>query len=234
MGSERASLSVAFVPATRCVHLVRAAALAIAVLGGARAGRAQSTGSPPDSAGLRPGIERLSAVVQQRLQLTDDQTARLRETSQRYADQRQALLRDERDARRTVRDEVSRGGAADQTRVQGALDRLYAIQQRRSELAASEQRELAGFLTPTQRAQYAGLQERAFRAAQAIRQQRAAAGGGPAVGGQPLPVDVNRAAQALQAQRRAERQQQQQLMKEQRQAEREARRAARQGHPPGR
>ncbi|HEY0780378.1 MAG TPA: hypothetical protein VGD56_20650, partial [Gemmatirosa sp.] len=174
----------------------------------------------------------------QRRQLTGDQTARQRETSQRYAARRQSLLRDERDARRTVREEVGRGNAADQPRVQGALDRLYAIQQRRSELAASEQRELAGFLTPTQRAQYAGLQERAFRAAQAIRQQRAAAAtGGQVAPAQMPPPDADRA--ALQAQRRAERQQQRQAQQQQqheqqkaeRQADRTARRAARQAVP---
>ncbi len=209
----------------RCAwaRALRAAAMVPLALAAAAA-RAQLPGGA-DSATRRPGIERLSAVVQQRLQLTDDQTARLRETSRRYAEQRQALLRDERDARRTVRDEVGRGNAADQSRVQGALDRLYAIQQRRGELAASEQRELAEFLTPTQRAQYAGLQERAFRAAQAIRQQRAAA----ATGGQVLPADANRGAQALQEQRRAERQQQQMERQQQRQANRAARRAARQG-----
>jgi len=175
----------------------------------------------PDSAGARPGIERLRAVVQQRLQLTDEQTGRLRETSQRYAEQRKGLLRDERDARRTVRDEMGRGDAADQARVQGALDRLYAIQQRRSELAASEQRELAGFLSPTQRAQYAGMQERAFRAAQDIRQRRDAA----AVGRAPQqPAPDARAAQN--AERRAERQQMQQERQQQRQAEQAARRAA--------
>lgn len=199
-------------------HLVRVLRLgtALAVVLGTRA----ALGQVPvgDSAAPRPGIARLGAVVQQRLQLTDEQAARLRETSMRYAEQRKALLRDERDARSTVRDEVARGPAADQARVQGALDRVYAIQQQRSELAASEQRDLAAFLTPTQRAQFAGMQERAFRAAQEIRQRRDAAGTA-----QGRPVDPNRS--AIVAERRAEREQQRQ---QQRQAAQAARRAARQ------
>jgi len=196
-----------------------AAALALCARGAWAQGTAGDSGSP------RPGIERLRAVVQQRLQLTDDQTARLRETSQRYAEQRKALLRDERDARRTVRDEVSRGDAADQPRVQSALDRLYATQQRRTELAASEQRELAGFLTPTQRAQYAGMQERAFRAAQEIRQRRDAAGLT-----RGLPPARPEPGAAPDVQRRAERQQEhaqeQQRRRQERQAARRAARAA--------
>ncbi len=187
-------------------------AIALVVASGARVAHAQA--AIGDSVPPRPGIARLGAVVQQRLQLTDEQTARLRETSRRYADQRKSLMREERDARQTVRDEVARGNAADQARVQSGLDRLYEIQQRRSELAASEQRDLATFLTPTQRAQFAGMQERAFRAAQEIRQRRAVGALGPLA-----PTDPNRA--ALNAERRAERQQQ-------RQADQAARRAARQ------
>ncbi|GJG88622.1 hypothetical protein tb265_38030 [Gemmatimonadetes bacterium T265] len=210
-------------PSKRVVgmHALAGVAAVFAFLA-ARAGGAQGVGTDP--AASRPGIERLGAVVQQRLQLTDEQTARLRETSRRYAEQRKDLLRDERDARQTVRAEMGRGNAADQARVQSALDRLYAIQQRRTELAASEQRELAGFLSPTQRAQYAGLQERALRAAQDIRQRRDAA----ALTG-AAPPDANRA--AVGATRRPERQpqleqqQQRQAQRQLRQAERAARRA---------
>lgn len=162
------------------MRLLACAALVVgAVSGGARASGAQLSVPAPagrgGGPGSRAGLERLSAVVQQRLQLTDEQTARLRETSLRYGEQRMALLRDEREARHIVRAEIARGDNADQSRVQGALDRLYASQQRRSALAAAEQRELAVFLTPTQRAQYAGMQERAFRMAQQIRQRREAA-----------------------------------------------------------
>lgn len=188
-------------------------AAAVTAAGGVASAQTSADTAP----GARPGIRQLGAAVQQRLQLTDDQTARLRETSQRYAAQRRALQLDERDARQTVREEVARGDAADQARVQAGLDRLYQVQQRRSELASSEQRELATFLTPTQRAQYAGMQERAFRAAQAIRQQRA----------EGLGAAVPPSGAAQQAERRAERQQQQAMARQQRAAEQAARRAAR-------
>jgi Spy/CpxP family protein refolding chaperone len=79
----------------------------------------------------------------------------------------------ERESRRALRFEVSRGPAADQGRVRASLDALVSAQQRRAALLADEQRELAAFLTPLQRAQYLGLQERAFRAAQRLRGRRA-------------------------------------------------------------
>ena len=58
------------------------------------------------------------------------------------------------------------------------LDDLLRLQQRRTQILADEQRELAGFLSPVQRARFLGLQERAFRAAQQVRQKRAAGGAG--------------------------------------------------------
>jgi hypothetical protein len=140
---------------------------------------AQAQAPPP-----RAGLERLAAIVQRRLALTDQQAARLRVVSARYARDRQALVARERDARRVLREEVPRGDAADQERVQRALDALVAAQQRRAAVVAAEQRELSAFLSPVQRARYLGLQERAFRAAQrarGAREERAGdAGGTPA------------------------------------------------------
>lgn len=125
----------------------------------------------------RPGLERLAEVVQRRLALTDEQAGRLLGISARYARERQALLARERDARRVLREEVPRGDAADQGRVRTALDALVDAQQRRAALVAGEQRDLAAFLTPVQRARFLGMQERAFRAAQRARRAREAAAG---------------------------------------------------------
>lgn len=122
----------------------------------------------------RPGLERLAEIVQRRLALTDEQAGRLRGVSARYARERQALLARERDARRVLREEVPRGDAADQERVRAALEALVDAQQQRAALVAGEQRDLAGFLTPVQRARFLGLQERAFRAAQRARRAREA------------------------------------------------------------
>lgn len=138
----------------------------------------------------RPELERLARAIQRGLRLDDAQTARLRELSARNAVRRQALVATERGARRTLRDELQQGDQANQQRVAAALDALLEAQRRRVALIADEQRELAAFLSPVQRARYLALQERALRAAQRARLQREAGGpggradldGGPRVG----------------------------------------------------
>ena len=55
-----------------------------------------------------------------------------------------------------------------------ALDRVLQLQRQRLDLMADEQKDLAGFLTPVQRAKYAALQEQIRRRVENARRQRAA------------------------------------------------------------
>ena len=136
----------------------------------------------------RPAMERLANAVARRLNLDADQAQRLQTTTRRFATDREQLMRQERQARQALRAQLAAGQAADQQAVGRQLDDLLRLQQRRVQLLSDEQRELAGFLSPVQRAEFLGMQERAFRAAQQIRQQRANAGGrGRAGAGQPRP-----------------------------------------------
>jgi len=170
-------------------------ALAIATLDATPATAQRVAGQPgaPGAPGAQgvpaavagPPIERLAAVVQRRLNLTDEQGARLRQVTGKLATQRQELLRQEREARRALRAQMAAGTGADQQNVARLLDELVRVQQRRVELVATEQRELATFLTPLQRAEFLAMQERAFRAAQQLRQRRAAGGGGSPFGARP-------------------------------------------------
>lgn len=139
--------------------------------------------------------ERLAQLVRERLGLTDEQARRLRDASARFGRERQALVFEERQTRRALRDLLqgstpAERAAVDEQAVAAALDRLLALQQRRLALLQEEQRELARFLTPSQRAEYLGLQERALRAAQRVRleRERGAPGRlrpGPGLGGPP-------------------------------------------------
>jgi Spy/CpxP family protein refolding chaperone len=171
------------------VRRIAAAALSALLAGGvtADAHAQERSGGSPDAAGRpRPGMERLARAIERGLALDEAQGARLRELSARYAERRQALVADERAARRTLREELSRGDAADQRRVAAALTSLLDAQRRRVALVDSEQRELAAFLTPVQRARFLALQERALRAAQRARLRREAGGpGGPRHGAGP-------------------------------------------------
>ena len=120
----------------------------------------------------RPAMERLAGAVQRQLGLTDDQAARLRDATRRFATQREALLREERAARVALREAVAERESADAGRVARLIDELLRMERRRVDLRVEEQRELARFLTPVQRAQFMAMQERASRAAQQLRAQR--------------------------------------------------------------
>jgi Spy/CpxP family protein refolding chaperone len=157
------------------VALVAAlASSAVAQAVAAPAGR--PAGQPPGggAAAGRPALERLAAAVQRQLGLSDEQAQQLRESTRNFAQQRDQLLVQERATRMELRANVMRGDSADQARIGQLLDRLVAHQRRRIDLVAEEQRELAKFLTPLQRAQFLAMQERALRAAQQLRAERAA------------------------------------------------------------
>ncbi len=128
--------------------------------------------------GARPMVDQLAEMVERRLGLTPDQSAKLRAATARYAAERQQLFRQERTLRRELRQELALGETARQDRVGGMLDRLIGLHRQRADLVSAEQRTLSGFLTPVQRAEFLAMQERAFRAAQQMRQEREGRGDG--------------------------------------------------------
>ena len=135
-----------------------------------------------DSADARGNLEqrvreRVEAVVQERLALTDDQLRQLRDVSARYEPRRRALVAQERQARVVLRTQMQRGKEGDQKRVSDALDELLKVQRARVELVDAEQRELARFLQPTQRAGYLARQDQMRRRVEEMRRSRG--GGGP-------------------------------------------------------
>ena len=78
----------------------------------------------------------------------------------------------EREARVAVRGELQRGNQADQKKVEGALAELFRIQRARIDLAEQEQRDLAKFMQPSQRAGYLALQEQVRRRLEQMRLRR--------------------------------------------------------------
>lgn len=103
--------------------------------------------------------QRMAQVVRTQLQLTDDQFRQLADVNRRYEARRQSLLQEERALRLELRAEVVRGAEADQQHVSTLLDQWMSVQEQRLELIRAEQRDLAKFLTPVQRAKYVALQE---------------------------------------------------------------------------
>jgi hypothetical protein len=119
--------------------------------------------------------ERIAAVVKNRLNLSDAQMTQLQRVNQRFERQRLQLLVKERQTRRELRDEIQLGEAGNSQHVAELVDRGFPIQRQRLDLAESEQRELAAFMTPLQRAQYLGIQEQIRRRMEEMRRRQ----GGP-------------------------------------------------------
>ena len=115
--------------------------------------------------------ERFGAVIKERLQLSDSQAVRLGETNRRFEEQRRTLIQQERDIRMSLRDELmaQNQGSVNQQRISELLDRAIRVQRQRVELLESEQRELARFMNPTQRAKLLGMQEQMRRNAMEMR-----------------------------------------------------------------
>ncbi len=122
-------------------------------------------GQPRDSAGTqrRAALEgqvrqRIAVMVKQRLQLSDAQAQQLQETEGRFELRRRDLMQREQRLRQDLRQQLTPGVAADQQRVASLLDQIMAVHRERVTSMEQEQRDLARFLTPIQRAKYLGLQ----------------------------------------------------------------------------
>lgn len=112
---------------------------------------------------------RLATLLKTQLGLTDDQMRQLSEVNQRFDRQRRDLNRREIMARRTIRDEVLRQDSADVAKIEQLMADQFRIERERIDLTEAEQRELARFLTPVQRAKYLGVQEQVRREMDQIR-----------------------------------------------------------------
>jgi periplasmic protein CpxP/Spy len=126
----------------------------------------------PRRAALEQQFRAQSArLAQQKLGLTDAQLSQLEQTNARFAPQMNQLLTQERDTRRELRMEMTRGNQANQQRVSDLLDNTVSLQKQRIALVEAEQKDLARFLTPTQRAGYIALQGQFRKRAQELARQ---------------------------------------------------------------
>lgn len=153
------------------------ATLVVASASPVAAQRANRLQQQPGAPGQQGALElqfrqRLAEVVRRRLSLNDGQMRQLGQTNDKFERQRMQLLREERRARQALRAEVLAGDSADQTKVAGLIDQTLRIQRQRLDLTENEQRELATFMTPIQRAQYFGIQDQLRRRMEELRDQR--------------------------------------------------------------
>jgi hypothetical protein len=120
-------------------------------------------GAPRRAEAERRFREGVARVVKERLELTDEQMRLLSESNGRFGTRRQALFQKERQLRVAIRREVREGKGADEGTVSSLIDQIIGVQRERLDLLAAEQRDLARFLSPVQRAKYLELQDQVRR-----------------------------------------------------------------------
>jgi periplasmic protein CpxP/Spy len=115
--------------------------------------------------------ERLAKLTQTRIGLTDAQMAQLEQSTTRYSPQLTTLAQQERDTRRQLRDELT-SPQPNQQHVSALLDASLSLQQQRLTLVQAQQKDLAKFMTPVQRARYIALQQQFRRRTQELSAKR--------------------------------------------------------------
>jgi len=122
---------------------------------------------------LRTQIEdKFRGRVQEELKLSPDQVTKLRATQERYNGRRRTVMQQQLERRRALEDQMQPGIAANSDSVRKLMD---GIQTGRAEMLRIEQdqdREMAGYLTPVQRARYQQMRERLMQRIGEMRMER--------------------------------------------------------------
>ncbi|MEO7363843.1 MAG: hypothetical protein ABI120_26170 [Gemmatimonadaceae bacterium] len=126
--------------------------------------------------GNRAMVERtdefIDKILRERLQLTDDQSVKLRALGRKMDIARLALRKDERDFRESLRQELLPGVTPDEAKVSALMSRWPLLERKRIALQEHEQKEMATFLQPVQRARFFALQDEMRRMMQEAQWRR--------------------------------------------------------------
>jgi Spy/CpxP family protein refolding chaperone len=125
-------------------------------------------GEPGDSmrggrGGMKEARQAIERLIRTQVKPTDAQMKQLQAVDQKYEPQRIQLNRDELQVRQQLREAMLDSANVDESRIGQLLDRLVQFPGRRAALMESEQKDLAGFLSPLQRARYGAIQEQLRR-----------------------------------------------------------------------
>jgi hypothetical protein len=133
--------------------------LALSPLSVGAAQRPDSTSARADS--LRHRIEeRFAARAQEKLGLSNDQTAKLRATSQQFGARRGELRKREQRLRDALAAQLQPGVAANQDSVSRITDAMIELRLAETQLSRDEIKEQSKYLNPVQRAQLYVMRER--------------------------------------------------------------------------
>jgi hypothetical protein len=144
------------------------AARALQIQGGRNS--AQQPSAPANRIALEQKVRQaLARQVRRQLGLNEAQMSQLRTVDQKFERQRRALAQQQRQTRLALRAAMDDSATAGQSTVAQQLDTLIQLERRRIDVLEAEQKELATFLTPLQRAKYQVLQERVRRRLEEMR-----------------------------------------------------------------
>ncbi len=186
---------------TRAVAAALVTALCVAVTPGmdllAQSGPPQSrqqrgTSTRGDREMEQQVQRRIGAMLKARLSLTDEQLTQLEEVTKKLDRDRRSVRSEEYRLRSTMRAQLLAGDSASNDTIALLLERMPRLERRKIELMENEQKELAQFLSPLQRARYISLQEEIRRNMDEIREKRegtpSSSGGRPPYGRTPPPT----------------------------------------------
>ncbi len=166
---------------TRWIMAAAGLALVLAVPALGAQGRVQARQQvAPGQSAERDSLEarvrvRMGQVLRNQLGLNDTQMRQLMAMNRRFEGQKQQLFLREREVRMGLRDELASGDTTRNAQVAALLDRMLEVQRERMALLEAEQKELATFLTPIQRARYFGVEEQIRRRLEELRDEGARA-----------------------------------------------------------
>lgn len=115
---------------------------------------------------------RIGAMLKERLSLTDEQLKQLEAVTQKLEHERRSVRSEEYRLRSSMRTQLLAGDSASNDTIALLLDRMPKLERRKIELMENEQKQLAAFLSPLQRARYLALQDEIRRNMDEIRDKR--------------------------------------------------------------
>ena len=118
---------------------------------------------------------RIGAMLKERLSLTDEQLTQLEEVTKKLDRDRRSVRSEEYRLRSTMRAQLLAGDSASNDTIALLLERMPRLERRKIDLMEAEQKELAQFLSPLQRARYVALQDEIRRNMDEIREKRESA-----------------------------------------------------------
>lgn len=126
----------------------------------------------PRAAALRRELElRFARQVQEQLQLSEEQTTKVRDIMSGYAERRRELELQERQLRMALNSQLRPGIAANPDSVNRLVDAIATGRVSYAQLVQEEMRELSTVLDPVQRGQLFLMRDRLLQRVQEMRQQ---------------------------------------------------------------